>query len=183
MTVFEYVMVLTSILIGLGIAELLSGIVRILRSDFKENIFVPQLLWAMFIFLYILLIWWSRWDLRGSIDWNFIQLLLSLIGPIIMYILAGLIFPHHQPAKVHFYKQRKVFFFLLMLSFSISLSHELIIEKTPLISLATLFLAILLGMVTWAIFSKKESIHIILALVCLSLVLIFIFLTTYVLYA
>ena len=182
MTVFEYVMVLTSILIGLAIAELLSGIVRILRSEFKENIFVPQLLWALYIFLHILLIWWSRWDLKDSIDWNFIQLLLSLIGPIILYILAGLIFPLNQPAKVHFYKQRKVFYFLLILSFSISFLHELIIEKTPLLSLATLFLAIMLGMVTWARFSKKDFVHIISALVCLSLVSIFIFLTIYVLY-
>ena len=44
MTVFEYVMVLTSVLIGLGIAELLGGIVRVFRSGFKENIFIPQIL-------------------------------------------------------------------------------------------------------------------------------------------
>jgi len=37
-------MVLTSILIGLGIAELLGGIVRVLWSGFKENIFIPQIL-------------------------------------------------------------------------------------------------------------------------------------------
>jgi len=182
MTVFEYIMVLTSILIGLGIAELLNGIVRILRSGFKENIYIPQILWAIFLFLYILLIWWSRWDLRDSIDWNFIQLLLSLIGPIIIFILSGLIFPHNQSAKTHFDKQKKVFYPLLMLMFSVSLLHELIIEITSVFSLATLFIAIMLCMVTWANFSKKYYVQILAASVCLSLVSTFIFLTTYVLY-
>ena len=179
MTVFEYVMVLTSILIGLGIAELLGGIVRVLRSGFKENIFIPQILWALFIFLYILNIWWSRWDLRNSVDWNFVQLLLSLTGPIILYIVAGLIFPLKQPAKAHFYKQRKVFYSLLMVQFAISLSHELIIEKTSIFSLATIFIIILLGMSTWAIMSKKDYVHSIAAIVCLCLVTAFIVLTTF----
>ena len=49
MTVFEYVMVLTSILVGLGIAELLGGIVGILRSGSKDKIYIPQMLWAFFI--------------------------------------------------------------------------------------------------------------------------------------
>ena len=182
MTIFEYVMVLTSILIGLGIAELLGGIIRILRSGFKENIFIPQILWAIFIFLYILNIWWSRWDLRDIMDWNFVQLLLSLTGPIILYILAGLIFPLNKPAKAHFYKQRIVFYSLLMIQFAISLSHELIIERTSIFSFATLFIAIMLGMSTWAIMSKKDYVHTIVSIVCLSLVTTFIILTTYILY-
>ena len=182
MTVFEYVMVLTSILVGLGIAELLGGIVGILRSGSKDKIYIPQMLWAFFIFLYILNIWWSRWDLRDSIEWNFIQLLLSLTGPIILYILAGLIFPLNQPAKAHFHKHKKVFYLLLMVQFAISLMHEIIIETTSIFSLATIFIVIMLGMITWASISRKDYVHTIVAIVCLSLVTTFIFLTTYVLY-
>ena len=71
---------------------------------------------------------------------------------------------------------------LLMVQFAISLMHELIIEKTSTFSLATIFVAIMLATSIWASISKKDYVHTIVAIICLSLVTTFIILTTYNLY-
>ncbi len=179
MTVFEYVMVLTSILIGLGIAELLNGVVRILRSDFKQSIFVPQIAWAIYLFIYILVIWWSRWDLRDSIEWNFIQLLLSLTSPILIFVLAGLIFPHQQSGKEYFYNRRKPFYTLLWISTVVSLFHEIFIEGTVLISFISIAILIQIVVITWARFSIRDHVHTIAAILNILLISIAILFSTY----
>jgi len=134
MSLFEYIMVLTSILIGLGVAELLQGIVRLLRSDFEEGIYLPQLLWAGYLFLFLIVIWWSRWDLHENFNWSFIQLILSLAGPAIVFILSGLVFAHNEPARDYYFSKQKIFFTLLPLAMAISLAHEVLIEGTAFFS-------------------------------------------------
>lgn len=159
MDLFEYIMVLTSILIGLGIAELLNGMVRILRSDFKEGIYLPQLFWAAYLFLYLIIVWWSRWDLHENFEWTFVQLLLSLAGPIVLFILSGLVFPLKESARDYYYKRQKTFFTLLPLTPIIGMLHEIIIEGTPFLSLTTLMASTMLVLTTIPRFSQKEWVH------------------------
>ncbi len=181
MSLFEYIMVLTSILISLGIAELLYGVVRMLKSDFKEGFFLPQVLWAVFLFLHLIIIWWSRWDLRDTMEWNFNQLLLSLAGPVLIFILAGLVFPHKRTAQVYYFAQRKVFFSILAVVPIVDFCHEVLIEGTEIISTATVIIAILFTAIVWSRFSENETIHTLMAIIATGVILTFISMTTYLL--
>ncbi len=179
MSLFEYIMVLTSILISLGIAELLYGVVRVLRSEFQERLFLPQAAWALFLFLHLIVIWWSRWDLHENFEWNFIQLLLSLAAPILLFILCGLIFPLKEVARDHYYRLRKPFFSILFLIAIIDLLHEILIEGSPILSLATPTVLVMAVAIIAARFSQKDLVHGIAALVCVATVLFFISMTVF----
>ena len=172
-------MVLTSILIGLGIAELLYGVVRTLRSNFQERIFIPQVLWGFYLFLHLLGIWWSRWDLHEGFEWNFLQLLLSLTAPILLFLLSGLVFPLNQVAREHYFQQRPIFFNLLILVCLVEVLHETFIEGTPLFSLTPLLIAVMLAGILAARITEKEWVHYAAALNGLGMVGIFIILTVY----
>jgi hypothetical protein len=154
-------MVLTSILIGLGIAELLNGMIRILRSNFREGIYLPQIIWAFFLLQYLVIIWWSRWDLHITFEWNFLQLMLSLVGPIVIFIMAGLVLPLELPAREHYFRQQKVIFTLMPLAAVISIVHELVIEGTAVISLTMLYAISLFTVTLIPRFAKKDWIHLI----------------------
>ena len=159
MSLFEYIMVLTSILIGLGIAELLQGIVRMLRTDFKEGFYLPQIFWSSFLFLYLVIVWWSRWDLSENFHWTFFQLMMSLVGPVLAFIAAGLMFARNRTAREYYFRQQKTMFTLLPLIASSSLAHELVIEGTAVISFTSFMSSLLIVTTLVPRFLKQDWIH------------------------
>ena len=181
MSLFEYIMVLTSILIGLGIAELLRGVVRMLRSDFREGFYLPQILWAVFLFFYLIAVWWSRWDLRENFHWTLFQLLMSLAGPVLAYVSAGLIFPRNRPAREYYFRQQKTLFTSIPLIALIGLLHEIIIEKTPIFSFTTTMATILLVLTLFARYSQRDWIQILCSLTANVLFISWMFLSIYLL--
>ena len=93
MSLFEFLMVLVSIIIGLGIAEILNGIARRIRC--RESIrgyWVHSVLVAG-IFFALLQQWWEIWSLRDVPAWTFYGLVLMLTGPVGLYLIAHLLFP------------------------------------------------------------------------------------------
>lgn len=181
MSLFEYIMVLTSILIGLGIAELLQGVVRMLRTDFREGFYLPQTLWGVFLFFYLIAVWWSRWDLRENFDWTILQLLMSLAGPILAYVSAGLLFPRSRPAREYYFRQRKSLFTVIPLIALIGLLHEVIIESTPIISFTTIMATMLFVFTLLPRFSEKDWVHILSGLAANAVFTSWIFLSVYLL--
>jgi hypothetical protein len=73
MSHFEYIMVMVSIIQGLGITLALRGISRLIRSPHREPV---VLLWAVFLVLLYLQNWWAFWDMAAVDDWNIIKFLL-----------------------------------------------------------------------------------------------------------
>jgi len=97
MSLFEFLMVLVSIIIGLGIAEILRGIARQIRCrDSVEYYWVHSVLIAL-IFIALLQQWWEIWGVQANSSWTFLELLLMLSGPIGLFLIAHLLFP--QPIQ------------------------------------------------------------------------------------
>jgi hypothetical protein len=97
MSLFEFLMVLVSIIIGLGIAEILRGIARLLRNrDSIEHYWLHSVL-VVFVFVALLQQWWEIWGVQGMQQWTFFGLLMMLGGPIGLFLIAYLLFP--QPIR------------------------------------------------------------------------------------
>lgn len=93
MELFEFLMVLVSIIIGLGIAETLTGLARALRCrDSVKHYWVHSVL-VLVIFIAQLQQWWESWGLRDTPEWTFFALILMLIGPVCLFLIAHLLFP------------------------------------------------------------------------------------------
>jgi len=90
---FSFVMVLLSIIVGLGLKEILMSVAAWINN--RETISGSWLLacTAALIIIALLQQWWEFWPLNQVESWNFPIILLMLGGPACLYIIAHLLFP------------------------------------------------------------------------------------------
>ena len=70
MQLFEFLMVLMSIIVGLGIAALLAGVADLLRARNSTSFYWVHSLLVAVIFLALAQVWWESWDLRAAPEWT-----------------------------------------------------------------------------------------------------------------
>ena len=93
MALFEFVMVLVSIIVGLGIATLLTGVADILRAGPAAKPYWVHSLVVVMVFLAHTQVWWESWDLNAAPQWSFGGLLMMLGAPICLFLISHLLFP------------------------------------------------------------------------------------------
>ena len=93
MALFEFVMVLVSIIVGLGIATLLTGVANVLRSGESVRLYWVHSLAVVMVFLAHAQVWWESWDLNSVPEWSFGGLLMMLGAPICLFLISHLLFP------------------------------------------------------------------------------------------
>lgn len=93
MSLFEFLMVLVSLIVGLGIAEILTGIARQIRFRRSSVGYWVHSCGVTIIFFALLQNWWELWVLRDANEWVFSGLVLMLLPPAGLYLIAHLIFP------------------------------------------------------------------------------------------
>ena len=120
---FEYVMVLVSIIVGLGIAHILLGvggiIDRLSRKQDGLELSLAHASWLVFCFAWLVMFWW--WEYRFSTrveDWT-MGLYLFLIGyAVTLFLLQSVLVPRTWDGvtslKDYFLERRRWFYGLLM---------------------------------------------------------------------
>lgn len=130
MDAFEYLSVLISIILGLGITQLLLGFARWLERRGSFGAYPPAIAWAAFLLLVHVQTWWSMYGLRHHADWNFLQFAVVLLQPIVMFLLAVLIFPSagavERDLRANFLEQRPWFFGLFLALLGVSVLKDLV---------------------------------------------------------
>jgi len=96
MSYFEFIMVMFSIIVGLGIADLLNNIARQLRAGKDCEGYWLQSLVVVAVLLGLLQQWWESWGLQSVEHWGFLFVLMFLAGPIGLYLVAHLLFPRRM---------------------------------------------------------------------------------------
>ena len=81
-------MVLASIIIGLGIAELLQTTSKMLRGIAEKGIL--HIFWSICTINQLVQYFWSSWRNIQS-DWTYIELLLVILPTIILYLVSTLL--------------------------------------------------------------------------------------------
>ena len=127
---FEYLSVLISIVLGLGITQLLLGFGRWLEQRKTMAAYAPAIVWAIVLVLSHVQTWWSMYGLRGYEDWFFLQFSFVLLQPITLFLLSTLVFPSptapQQDLRANFFEQRPWFFALLMVLLVVSILKDLV---------------------------------------------------------
>ena len=86
-------MVLLSIIVGLGVTELLTNVARQVQARSKIKPYWLHSVLVALVFIALLQQWWESWDQRFVETWSFPILLLMLGGPVGLYIISHLLFP------------------------------------------------------------------------------------------
>ena len=111
MTLFEYAMVLVSIVIALGVAQLLSGASEFVRSS---RVYLGHSFWVLALFLVHVQLWWAMWDLHDRASWTFLTFLYLLLGPTLLFFATNLLLPRTATESMdwesHFFAVRRWFF-------------------------------------------------------------------------
>lgn len=111
MTLFEYAMVLVSIVLALGVTQLLSGASELVRSS---RAYLAHAFWVLALFLTHVLLWWAMWDLHDSVSWTFLAFLYLLLGPTLLFFATNLLLPRAATESMdweaHFFSVRRWFF-------------------------------------------------------------------------
>jgi hypothetical protein len=93
MTPFEYVTVLISIILGLGITQIVSGIADMVQRWKEVKLYWPHLLWIVFVFFLHIQEWWVLYEMRYISTWMLPTFLFTILYPINLFILARILFP------------------------------------------------------------------------------------------
>ena len=166
---FDYVSVIISVFIGLGLSHLLSGFVELFKSRKHVKFYWLHTLWAVLTFLGGVFLWWSLWNLREMRIWNFFSFILLLFEPVLVYVAAAFLIPKpsadaHTDLRRYFYDNHAAFFganatFILLLLLQNGLLTGGVIF-TPANGLLTLAFALLCG----AALTKNARYHAIVGL-------------------
>lgn len=85
MTLFEYLAVAFSIVLGFSLTHLLGSVRDIFDPDRRYSVHI-----AFFFFLLLLhpQLWWAYWDLHDDAPWNLFTFFYTLAGPGLLYLMA-----------------------------------------------------------------------------------------------
>ena len=131
---FSYLTVLISIILGLGITQLLSGFGRWIEHRASFRAYGPAICWAFALLVIQVQCWWSMFGLREQVDWTFLKFLAVLMQPIILYLQAIVVLPSASSTtldlRVNYYAQRRWFFGLMIALLIASVGKDLIVNGT-----------------------------------------------------
>ena len=115
MDAFGYVSVIISVVIGLGLSHLLTGIAELVKERRRVKFYWVHLVWVGLTFVGHIFLWWTMWNLRLVRDWNFFSFLLLLLAPVLLYVAAAFLIPRVEPddpinLREYFYENHAAFF-------------------------------------------------------------------------
>jgi hypothetical protein len=90
---FEYIIVLISIILGLGITTILTGVAQLIKHHEKCRFHPPYLILIALVFVLHVHEWWESYTLKSVAEWPLLLFLFIILYPINLYVLAHLLFP------------------------------------------------------------------------------------------
>jgi hypothetical protein len=128
---FSYLTVLISIILGLGITQLLSGLGRLLQDRARVRMHWPTVVWVCVLLLLHVQTWWALFGLRSLQMWTFVAFLVVLLQPVALFMLAALVLPdasaQERDLRANYYSQSRWFFTLAVLLLGVSLGRDLML--------------------------------------------------------
>ena len=132
MSAFEYLSVLISIVLALGMTRLLAGVGEMLQARSRERFYWVHLVWVANLFVYLVLAWWIFYRWRNQQNWTFFLFIFVLISPTILYLASLLLFPPETALnefvdyKKHYYANHRAFFIIFALFTPVDIADSLL---------------------------------------------------------
>ncbi|QSX77954.1 hypothetical protein [Agrilutibacter solisilvae] len=118
MDAFNYLTVMVSIVVGLGMTQLLAGIGNFVQIRRRVRFYWLHTFWVLLLIVMHLHMWWSLWVLHSVTDWTYGTFAYVLIGPALLVIASHLAVPELLDGQIdierHYYDTHVVFFGLLV---------------------------------------------------------------------
>ncbi|MEA3001717.1 MAG: hypothetical protein QOH81_505 [Sphingomonadales bacterium] len=93
MGMFEYVIVLSSIVIGLALTHLMQGVASLVQHPGRTRIWWVHLLWVAHLFLTTVFWWWWEFRLHTIQAWTFQLYFFVIFYAFFIYLICAVAFP------------------------------------------------------------------------------------------
>jgi hypothetical protein len=136
MDAFGYVSVIISVVIGLGLSHLLTGVVELFKARRRVRFYWVHLIWVALTFVGHIFLWWTMWNLRLVHAWNFFSFLLLLLGPVLLYVAAAFLVPDMDAGasidlREYFYENHAAYFSINAAFTALLVTQNWILEGHP----------------------------------------------------
>jgi hypothetical protein len=144
MSLFEYLGVLLSVVMGLGLTHLLIGFSKTVHHRDELKVYWVHVAWAVNIIIYIVGIWWGMFWWSGLDAWSFLEFLFVILYSVVLFLLASLLYPWDMPpdfdSEAHFFWNRRWFFGLLAVAWCIDIAETVLKARGGLRALPPIYL-------------------------------------------
>jgi hypothetical protein len=135
----EYLSVLVSIIVGLGLSQVLSGIANLLVDRKRVRFYWVWAVAVAMVFLANVQFWWGTFGVGEAIAENFFSFVFFLLTPIALYLSAVVLVPDFEgegeiDLKRHFFANRGLYFGFLAAVPLLSGARSIIISGDPLLA-------------------------------------------------
>ncbi len=162
MSLFEFIMVLLSIIIGLGVAEVLTGIAQALLHRRLDLDSWHLILLATIVFVTLVQVWWESWALHAVPSWNFPQLLLLLVSPVFLYVLSHLLFPRIDATtslRAHYFENHRLLYTVVAVTAASTMLLQPLAFREPILAAQNFSSLLFVGGSLVLATSAKPTVH------------------------
>ncbi|MEN8182478.1 MAG: hypothetical protein ABFS46_08075 [Myxococcota bacterium] len=166
MTIFEYLGVLVSVVMGLGLTHILIGFSKTIHQRGTVKVYWVHVLWAVNIGVYIVGIWWGMFWWSGLETWTFVEFLMVLLYSVVLFLLASVLYPWDIPPdfdfEEHYFHNRSWFFGILTAAWCIDIPETLSKAEGGLRSLPPAYLgwvAVIIVLAVVAALTNSRRFH------------------------
>lgn len=188
MSQFEYVMVLLSIVLGLGITHLLGGVGALLYRTSVQGapvrLYSGHLLWVAYVFFYLIGFWWWEFSWAGTETWGLLLYVFLVLYATSLFLLCVVLFPRRADDVTdfgsYFLAVRKPFYALLLIVTGIDVGEAFLKGPEYMGRLGTMYWSLTFTLVVIAMIGMARSgrrLHVGLAAVALGFELVQLFAT------
>jgi cytochrome bd-type quinol oxidase subunit 2 len=180
----EYLSVLVSIVVGMGVSHILSGVGRIMAARHRVRVYWVSLSAAAVTFLGLVQFWWSTWEYDEGVLDNFFSFLVFLLTPILLYLLAVLVFPDFDDdvaivsMRDHYYTVRPWYFGVGAAMVLSSTVRNVFVERAALWTEDRPFECAFLVLMGVGLFARSPRVHAALAVAIWTVFLAMVVLTS-----
>lgn len=148
MSAFEYVTVLISVILGLGITQILTGIANLFQWNDRVSLYWPYVLWVIFVLVMHIQEWWVTYELKDYHPWRLPIFFFIMLYPVNLFILAKLLLPTATKGKSinlkeFYFKNYRRIFLVTIVSAILSVFYNIFILNLHVQSQAFQLLLIL----------------------------------------
>ncbi|NJD20596.1 MAG: hypothetical protein FIA95_15100 [Gemmatimonadetes bacterium] len=108
MGLFEFLMILLSVVIGLGMTEILTGTANLLRARDTVRFYWIHSVVQLGVFVALVQQWWESWNFHGVDELSLRAVMLLLVSPVFLFVVAHLLHPpqaEHADLRAYYYRQ------------------------------------------------------------------------------
>lgn len=132
MDAFSYLSVILSIVLGLGMTQVLTAFGRLIRHrDRVEEDWLP-ILWAVSLLVIFVQVWWAMFGMRVRQQWTFFEFSIVLAQTATLYIMAAVALPEDVPEtgvnlRDYYERHHRWFFGWFLATLVISVAKDVVL--------------------------------------------------------